>query len=387
MKIAYIYSTLANTGGTERMITEKANYFSERFGYDVTIITCFQREDETNFFSISPKVKQINLNIPYFTQYKYKYPKRLWMKQRVNRLLRNSIYKAVNQIDPDILIGVSRFKANYVCTTKCRAKKIIECHEVRYNTIKNVGDDQSLLIRFFLKIYEFIYFKMIEHYADAVVSLTEEDRSLWKRAKLTEAIPNFSTMPIRQYSDCTCKRVIAIGRLSWEKGFGRLIEVWRLVYSKYPDWHLDIIGEGNMYNTLKMLIRVYKTKNIYIHNYTSDISTEYATSSICAVTSYFEGFSLALLEAMKHGVPCVAFDCPFGPRGLISDSYNGFLVDNGDIRIFADRLSRLIEDENLRKQFSKASIEKSMIFDVDVIMNKWRDFFEQILNINRYKES
>lgn len=379
MKIAYIYSTLAATGGTERMITEKVNYYSERFGYDVTIITCFQCDDEANFFPISSKVKQINLGIPYYTQYKYKYPKRLWIKWRINRLLKNSLKRAINQVNPDILIGVSRFKANIISKIKCNAIKTIECHEVRYNTILNVAEDQAYLIRVYMKIYEYFYLKTIEHHADAVITLTEEDKLLWRRAKRTEAIPNFSTMHIRKYSDCTSKRVIAIGRLSWEKGFGRLIEIWSYVSSKHPDWQLDIFGEGGMYNTLKMLIKLYKAQNVVIHNYTSDISLEYASSSICAVTSYFEGFSLVLLEAMKHGVPCVAFDCPFGPRSLINDSYNGFLVENGETRIFADRLCRLIENEELRKYYSKSSIEKSKTFDVDVIMNKWRSFYEQLL--------
>jgi len=379
MKIAYIYSTLAATGGTERMITEKVNYYSERFGYYVTIITCFQCDDEANFFPISSKVKQINLGIPYYTQYKYKYPKRLWIKWRINRLLKNSLKRAINQVNPDILIGVSRFKANIISKIKCNAIKTIECHEVRYNTILNVAEDQAYLIRVYMKIYEYFYLKTIEHHADAVITLTEEDKLLWRRAKRTEAIPNFSTMHIRKYSDCTSKRVIAIGRLSWEKGFGRLIEIWSYVSSKHPDWQLDIFGEGGMYNTLKMLIKLYKAQNVVIHNYTSDISLEYASSSICAVTSYFEGFSLVLLEAMKHGVPCVAFDCPFGPRSLINDSYNGFLVENGETRIFADRLCRLIENEELRKYYSKSSIEKSKTFDVDVIMNKWRSFYEQLL--------
>ena len=135
-----------------------------------------------------------------------------------------------------------------------------------------------------------------------------------------------------------------------------------------------------MYNTLQTLLKIYKTKNVFFHNFTSAISQEYAKSSICAVTSYFEGFSLVLLEAMKHGVPCVAFDCPFGPRSIINDCYNGFLVDDGDIRRYADRLSRLIEDENLRKEFSAKAIEKSKSFDVDSIMRQWKALFEQMTN-------
>lgn len=380
MIIAYIYSTFAATGGTERIITEKINYLSERFGYDITVISCFQHEDEANFFPISLKAKQINLGIPYFSQYKYKYPKRLWVKWRNNRLLQKSLNQIVNQINPDIIIGVSRFKANYISKIKCNAIKIIECHEVKFNTILNVNKNQAFLIRVFLKFHKHIYFKTIEHYADAVVTLTEDDRLLWKGAKRTEVIPNFSTMHISHYSDCMSKRVIAVGRLSWEKGFGRLIQIWSIVSAKHPDWHLDIFGEGDMYETLRMLIKMYKAKNVSFHNYTSNISLEYASSSICAVTSYFEGFSLVLLEAMMHGIPCVAFDCPYGPKNIISDSYCGFLVDNGDIRIFADRLCRLIEDEKLRKQFSKNSLERSKLYDIDVIMNKWKAFYEQMLN-------
>lgn len=380
MKIAYIYSTMAVAGGTERMITEKANYFSERYGYDVTIISCFQRTNENNFFHLSKNVKQINLEIPFFSQYKYKYPKRLWVKWQMNWLLKKSIKKVVLEINPDILIGVSRFKSNYVSTIKCKAKKVIECHEVRYNTIRDTGLDRSFLTRVFFNIYEFFYFRTIERNADVVITLTEGDKMLWKRAKRTEVIPNFSTMPISQYTDCTSKRVIAVGRLAWEKGFGRLIEAWRIVSSKHSDWHLDIYGEGSMHDTLIALAKLCKAQNLTFHNVMSNISHEYATSSICAVTSYFEGFSLVLLEAMKHGVPCVAFNCPFGPGSIINDANNGFLVYDGEIRIFADRLCRLIEDENLRKQFSKAAIEKSKTFDVDVIMNKWKELFEQILN-------
>ena len=74
MKIAYVYSTLAKTGGTERMIAEKTSYLAEKFGYDVTIINLFQRIEDINYYLISKKVKQVNLGIPYFSQYKYKYP-------------------------------------------------------------------------------------------------------------------------------------------------------------------------------------------------------------------------------------------------------------------------------------------------------------------------
>lgn len=378
MKIAYVYSTLAKSGGTERMIAEKTSYLAEKFGYDVTIINLFQRIEDINYYLISKKVKQVNLGIPYFSQYKYKYPKRFWVKWHINKLLKKSIIEAVKQVDPDILIGVSRFNANYISSIKCRAKKIIECHESKYNTIYDTNINRSFFAKYFIKIYTSLYFHTIIQNADVIVTLTEGDKMLWKRAKYIDVIPNFSTMSISKYSNCTTKRVIAVGRLQWEKGFDRLLDIWKVVVSKHPDWQLEIFGEGELKEELDNMITKANINNIKLNGIAHDISKEYASSSICTVTSYFEGFSLVLLEAMKHGVPCVAFDCPFGPRNIINDASNGFLVNDGDTKLFAERLCRLIEDEELRKQFSKAAIERSLLFDPDSIMNKWKNLFEQL---------
>ena len=379
MNITFVYATFAKTGGTERIMSEKTNQLVENKGYDVTCITCFQHPDEKNFFPMSEKVKQIYLDIPYFSQYKYRYPKRLWVRWRLYRQLRKNLAKAVQETNPDILIGASRFKANLISKIKCRAKKIIECHVVRENTIFNTGEKLSLPARVYKSIFEFWYFSTIERHADVIVTLTEKDKRQWKRAKRVEVIPNFSTMEIAQYSDCTQKRVIAVGRLEWEKGFGRLMEIWKIVSMRHPDWHLDIYGEGQMHDTLLKLIKLYKIDRVAINTFTHDISTEYAKSSICVVTSYFEGFSLVLLEALKHGVPCVAYGCPYGPESIIEDARCGFLVHNGEKRLFAERVCRLIEDQELRSLFSAAAIERSKAFNTDVIMNQWDDLFKSLV--------
>lgn len=378
MKITYIFTTLAKTGGTERIISQKASYYADKFGYDVTIINCFQQDQDANHYPMSKKIKQINLGIPYFSQYKYKYPKRLWIKWQMNKQLKKSIRQYVQKVDSDILIGISYFKADIVSTVKCRAKKIIECHEAKPFTHSDLKRKRSLLSRAYLYYKRFFYFRTIEHNADAIITLTEGDKMLWKHVKYIDVIPNFSTMPITKYSDCTSKRIIAVGRLEWEKGYERLIEIWKLVSCKYPDWQLDIFGEGELKTELINKIKKDKIKNINLNGVTHDISKEYATSSICVVTSRFEGFSLVILEAMKHGVPCVAFDCPFGPSSIINDASCGFLVENGDTKLFAERICRLIEDEELRKHFSKNAIERAKIFDTDIIMNRWKILFEKL---------
>lgn len=382
MKIAYFVGSLATQGGTNRMVTEKANYFATHLGYDVTIITCYQHEDQQNTYLLSDAVKQIKLTVPFASQYQYGYPKRLWVKWANYRKLHQELNKTVQQVDPDILIGIAQFKADLVSKIKCRGKIVIECHEARNYSLSGLGMKRSFFPRVYMSIYRYKYFRTIERHADVVCPLTEGDAALWKRARRVEVIPNFSTMPISQFSDSTAKRVIAVGRLEWEKGYSRLIQVWKIVSGRHPDWQLDIFGEGEMEHALRLLIDSNGVKNINIHHFTHDISQEYAHSSICVLTSFFEGFSLVLLEAQRHGVPCIAFDCPFGPKSIINDSYSGFLVNDSDIRVFAERVCRLIEDKDLREHFSQVGIEQAKIFDVNTVINQWKYLFESLTRQN-----
>ena len=183
-------------------------------------------------------------------------------------------------------------------------------------------------------------------------------------------------MRISQYSTCNKKRVIAVGRLNKEKGFDRLISIWPSINTHFPDWQLDIFGDGIIKDQLTLLINKNNVKNLSLRGATQDISIEYANSSICVITSYFEGFTLVIIEAMKHGVPCVAFDCPNGPRNIIEDGINGFLVEDGNSSLFIERLCSLMENDHLRQQFSEAAKIRANDFNIDIIMGRWKALFE-----------
>lgn len=378
MKIVYVIETLASTGGTEKMISQKANYLADKLGNDVTIITCSQNVSQPNIFSLSDRVRQIYLGIPLYSQYQYKYPKRLWLKYKLNKQLQSSINAAIQKSDPNILIGVSHFNADVICSINTRAKKIIECHEARFFTLSGKSQHQNLISKLYLKIYRFHYFKTIEKKADVVVTLTQGDKELWNKARRIEVIPNFSNISVNTVSSCNMKRVISVGRLSWEKGYERLIKIWRIIALRYPDWHLDIYGEGELENIIKEEISEREIKNIYFHNYTNRINDEYSKSSIFVMTSHYEGFGLVLLEAMRHGVPCVAFNCPFGPSCIIENDQSGFLVENDNINIFAEKLSLLIKDDVLRKNFSRKAIIRSKVFTIENVMEQWKSLFEDL---------
>ena len=378
MKIVYVIASLETSGGTERIISEKANYLADVFGYDVSIICYGQRKDSTNFYNISKKTNQICFGLQPYLQYQYKFPKRIWEKYIFRSRLKKMLSSTVNKINPDILIGITHFRADFVCAIDCKAKIIIESHIPR-SFIENTYDNNNTLFSFYKKFYDIKYFNIIEKRAETIITLTEGDHKKWTKAKQIMTIPNFSNMHMHNVYDYRKKRVITIGRLFKEKGFDRLLDIWKKINEKHPDWQLDIYGDGIMKEYLEHKIKSDKIINATLRGITNNISKELSNSSICVATSYFEGFSLVLLEAIKHGIPCIAFDCPYGPRTIIEDGKNGFLIENGNISLYVEKLCTLIECEQLRQQFSKASIERSKFFDTANIMSQWKKLFEDLV--------
>lgn len=380
MKVVYIIDSLASKGGAERILSDKMNYMVDHFGYDVYVITCYQNQQKNpNTYYLSDKVNQINLNIPFYLQYRYHYPKRLWVKWTVYRSLINKLRETVKQINPDVLVALSYFMSDVVTGIRCHAVKLVESHEARPFILSDEGLSRSFFSKAYMKIYRKIYLKKLEHQSDVIVTLTTADAKEWVKAKRVEVVPNFTVLPVIKLSSCENKRVIAVGRLVWQKGFDRLIESWFLVHKKHPDWHLDIFGSGTMEQKLNSMIHSYGLGNVVtIHPYTQSINKEYSNSSIIALSSRYEGFGLVLLEAMQSGLPCVTFDCPYGPSDVVSDNKNGFVVKNGDISAFADKLCILMENADLRQSFSQASVMRSKLFNRDVVMQQWKVLIEEL---------
>lgn len=377
MKIVYIIDSLASKGGAERILSEKMNYLSEVFNYEISVITCYQDiEVSPNAYFLSKNVTQINLNIPYYKQYHFKYPKRLWIKYSTYRKLKKELSKSLDSLNPNIIIGLGYFIADVVSSYKGEATKIIESHEARIFTLSSHGLHRSWYSKAYMNIYRKYYLSKVEKNADIIVTLTQGDAEEWKKAKRVEIIPNFTLMKPEETSyDINSKRIISVGRLEWQKGYDRLIKIWEIVSKKHPDWQLAIFGSGTLETELKYTIQNASISNITIHPFTPDISHEYSKSAIFALSSRFEGFPLVLLEALQHRLPCVVFDCPFGPKDVIDDERCGYIIDNNNIQQFAEKLSMLIENKELRERFSDAAKEKATAYNIDAIMQIWKRLF------------
>lgn len=366
----------------ERMLVLKANYLSEKFNYDVTVVT-LEQKGRPIAFHLSKSVRLVNFEIPrHFIRGKigeFLYARRDVRDREsfINSfLLENNFDIAISFVSDRFFIPLSAVDNSI---------KVSEFHMSYYGSIKI--DNKKRLFRKFEEKRSLSYFIRYAQRDVRFIVLTDDDKYEWQKyLDNVEAIPNPITINQSTISCLKDKRVIAIGRLTEQKGFHMLIEVWKHVHEKHPDWKLDIFGEGYAEKMLRKKIDEYGLRHtITLRGTVSEIEKEYLNSSLFVMLSRYEGFGLVILEALYSGLPVVAFKFKNGASELIDDGKSGFVVEQGDIIAFASKINLLIEDIGLRKKMGVAAYEKSKEFEIDTIMLRWKTLFETLTQNKKQK--
>lgn len=211
----------------------------------------------------------------------------------------------------------------------------------------------------------------------ALVVLTPQDAEDWKGVTNTFVIPNALSFYPTESAELENKQAIMVGRYNDAKGYDYLIPAWEKVHQRYPDWTLHVYGSGELYNDVVRWIQEHHLDgSMILHEPTEHIMEKYLESSICVLSSRYEGFSLVILEGMACGVPFVSFDCPYGPRNIIHNGEDGILVDYLNSDDLADNICRLIKDPVLRKKMGAAAKRNVKRYSQDEVMKKWTGLFD-----------
>lgn len=193
-------------------------------------------------------------------------------------------------------------------------------------------------------------------------------------------IPNAIEDIPKNVSKRTEKRIISVGRLSIEKGYADLIDVFDIVHKKNPEWKLDIIGDGIERTTIEQKIKQLNLENeVTLHGFQDkDYIDQYLSkSSIYAMTSFTESFGIVLLEAFSHGLPCIAFDSAEGANLLISNNWDGYLIENRDKNKMAKRICELIQNQNRRIIMGDNGRKKAEKYQMKEIKKEWISLLEK----------
>lgn len=377
IKIAYCIPSLYSVSGMERTLSIKANYFAEEFGYEIYIILTDGKNRE-NAFPLSDKIKVINLDINYDDIWRYPLYKKMFAYSLKQIRFRRGLKRTLFEIRPDITVSMLRREINFITKIKDGSKKVGEMHFNKSNYRDFANSGSSLLKKIFAKFWMHQLIVNLKR-LDKFVVLSNEDKDKWVElnnlAVIYNPLPEFP----ESVSECTNKVVVAAGRFVRQKGFDMLIDSWRLVAKKHPDWKLKIYGNGNKESFLNQIASNGNLESCILYDAVPNLSDKLSEGSVFAFSSRFEGFGMVITEAMACGLPPVAFACPCGPKDIINNGIDGFLTNPGDIDTLAEKINYLIENEGLRKEMGKKARNRAERFRIELIAQEWDSLFRSLL--------
>ena len=361
MKLLIIVPDISQSGGTERAATNLANML-QGAGYTIVLLSVSSIQDSKPFYSLNDTVKIIHLSLQPIPTDIFKKIK--WYPNAINRLK-----QSISEILPHLIFGEGHnINAMLPFIRTNNRVPIIGCEHIVFTSI-------PLSSRLIMKL---LYTKL-----NGLIALSSQARMKMKELnKNIVVIPNTLPFITKKISPKNSKRLLMVGRLRVEKGYDRLVAIAQILKTKYPLWHIDIFGEGDLKD---QLVTLYKEANvddyITINAPQKNIQDEYLSSSIYLMTSYSEAMPMVILEAMSCGVPVIGYKCE-GTSELIHDNEDGFLVNDGDIKTIVEKISILIENSELRNIMGLNARKNALKYSPEFIVNIWKALINEQINDN-----
>jgi len=377
MKLVYCHCSVYNPGGMERVLLNKAEWLSSH-GHEVVVVTTDQ-DGRKPFYAFPDNVRMIDLGINYSADNALPPLRKITGYIRKRQLHKRRLTEVLMTERPDVTVSLFPSESSFIPEINDGSRKVLELHFNRYFRLQygrkgligaidrwRTHNDGKLARKF-----------------DRFVVLTEEDRGYWGNMPNISVIPNAAMTSGHSHSDCTAKRVIAVGRLDYQKGFDRLLRIWHKVMQtgEFDNWHLDIFGQGEWRDMLQQSAKQLGISGcVTVHRPVLDITKEYLNSSILVMTSNYEGFPMVMIEGMAAGLPVVSFDFKCGPKDIISHGRNGMIVANGDEAEFAETLAAMMRDENARRRIGLEARQVVDTYSEATVMNRWMELFNGLIS-------
>lgn len=378
MRIMIIHRSYALVGGAERVITDKANYLAGE-GHQLMLVS-YEQGQHPLPYELHPSVLYKDLNCRFFTLSKYSMPMHLYLFFRLKRKFRKNMQSVASDFNPDVVVLASDWQTlvGSVIDAVSPIPVIAEFHNTYDYVMRKIGTSEGWLKTRMTQLLFKHTLNGLKRCAKLVV-LTESDARCWRQHfNNVTVIPN----PVTLYPDVIDDipkdrgRIIFVGRFNHEKRIDRLITAFSMIADKYPDWHVDIFGEGNEKQNLLNQIKEMKLEGrVIIHEPTKAIYDEYKRSEMLVLCSEHEASPLVLVEAMACGVPCVSLDCPNGPREIIKDGETGLLARNGDVADLSAKIEWLIVHETERIEMAQKARAYAATRKQSVIMKMWDELY------------
>ena len=380
MNILYCIPHLYNAGGMERVLTQKVNWLAAHTDHQFTILTTERTPagQADTYFDLDARVQVVPLNIDFDADYNKPLLFKWYAHMRRMRAYKRALTEYIRAQQIDLCISLCGKEIAFLRHLPCRT--IAELHFAKNQRqqlleANHAGVFWSILGR--IRNRQLVRaVKPLER----LVVLTEADKNDWIQAGCTNVtvIPNICSMYGRQLKvKVREKIVLAVGRLHEQKGFDMLLEAWKPIEKRYPEWTLRIVGEGPKRTELEAQIAHLQLRHVVLAGRGEDMYAEYAAASLFVLSSRYEGQPLALIEAMWNNLPCIAFDCPHGPAELLAEG-RGWCVENGNIQALTQQIEyALSHQEDAQRCAFMGQLYVINTYSELEIMPKWIEVIER----------
>ncbi len=383
MKLLYTIHSLYNPGGMERVLLNKIGWLRRNTEWEILVVTTDQKGRDL-FFPLPEGVRMVDLGVNYSDDNGKSFICKVAGYFRRRRLHRKRLTELLMAERPDVVDCLYPGECSFVPDIRDGSRKVMELHQSKmFHYQYNRSGLLGLADRYRARTDE----RLVRRF-DRFVVLTEEDARMWGEIPGMRVIPNAAKdicdgmRPNAGVASLDVRRVIAVGRLDYQKGFDRLIDAWVLVRKdgRFADWRLDIFGQGEWKEMLQRKIRTLGVgDSARLNAPVKDIAAEYKASSMLVMSSHYEGFPMVMVEAMSAGLPVVTFDYKCGPKDIIDDGRNGLLVKEGDIRGLADAMMSLMASPATLKRMSAEAKKVTERFSEEKVMGMWVRLYEGLL--------
>ncbi|GAB3963365.1 hypothetical protein GCM10029978_020900 [Actinoallomurus acanthiterrae] len=379
MKITFLLESAYGMGGTIRATLTLANHLAMR--HDVEIITLHRRRDDP-FFPIDDRISVRTLidhrkgarpgrfaaRLSRHNSRLVPHSERIWSEVTLRGDY--EMWRALRGLDTDVLITTR--PAFNLLAARFAPRGVVVVGQEHLHLDAHRPGLRERMSRWYPRL-------------DALVTLTEADRSAYAgfladAPTRLQAISNALPAGAKPTSGLNAPVIAAAGRMAKVKHYERLITAFAKVSTTHPDWTLRLYGSGPEQDKLRAVAAQHNLgDNVAFMGRTSDIYTAFAEASVLALSSSFEGFGMTIIEAFACGVPAVSFDCPHGPREIITHGRTGLLVPPADTDALADALGELIDDPAKRRAMGAAAHQAAARYDVTTIAWQWENLLTELL--------
>lgn len=357
-KIAVYFYSMAPAGGIERVISKHIHFLSKK--YEVILIT---NDSKESFYKLPEKLKHYRLDSNMHLNMNLSRLKRILILLKNSRATIDGLRKIYKKEKIELFYVASPYTLLLLFLSSFPLNKIIV---TEHSSFKAYNKVYKLIIRFFYSRVGLL----------TVPTTMDSDFYLSKKIK-NEYLPNPLSFRTKEKSSLKNKIVLHVARFTNDKQHEVLVRIWEKVHKKNKEWKLIMIGDGENKHKIKELISLLDLNDsIEIKPSTKRIKDEFIRASIFCLTSKAEGFGLVLTEAMVCGIPCASFNCPSGPRDIINDGHNGYLIDNFDEVVFCKKLDLLMNNEGLRKEMGLNAVMSVSKFQEENISKRFLTLIE-----------